>query len=119
MPETATWWRSVVCLAPFIYPTSAGPFECRAAPSPGPTWGHISAFSPVRPCSSGGDPLGLEKSLSLLKLRLLTTWSPTHAFLPTVTLFRRICRSRGGFLSTISPAGNIGAQLSELDTLRT
>jgi hypothetical protein len=20
MPETATWWRSVVCFAPFIYP---------------------------------------------------------------------------------------------------
>ena len=48
MPETATGWRSVVCLAPFIYPTSAGSLQ-PAAPSPRPPRGHIPAFVAAAP----------------------------------------------------------------------
>ena len=68
MPETATGWRSVVCLAPFIYPTSAGLRSLRPHPQ-GPR-GAIFLPSSQPPLSLGGIPQRLEKSLSPLKLRL-------------------------------------------------
>src|SRR6187397_2035864 len=69
MPETATGWRSVVCLAPFIYPTSADLRSLRPHPQ-GPR-GVIFLPSSQPPLNLGGIPQRLEKSLSPLKLRLL------------------------------------------------
>src|SRR6476660_876212 len=68
MPETATGWRSVVCLAPFIYPTSAGSRSLRPHPQ-GPCRA-IFLPSSQPPLSLGGIPQRLEMSLSPLKLRL-------------------------------------------------
>ena len=68
MPETATGWRSVVCLAPFIYPTSAG--LCSLRPHPQSPLGAIFLPSSQSPLILGGIPQRLEKSLSPLKLRL-------------------------------------------------
>ena len=71
MPEMATWWRSVVCLAPFIYPTSAG--HCsRAAPIPKALAGPHFCLSSEAAVKPGRHPHQAEKSLSRLKLRRLT-----------------------------------------------
>src|SRR5262245_39038333 len=70
MPETATGWRSVVCLAPFIYPTSAGSLPS-LRPHPRGPQGAIFLPSSQPSLNFAGIPQRLKKSLSPLKLRLL------------------------------------------------
>src|SRR6185437_8908850 len=92
MPETAMWSRNVVCLAPFIVPVYAGSQAVR--PIPTPMRGHILAFKSAATCGLEDAPKD-RKSLLCLKLRPLAGPSPTHVFLPTVTLFCRICVANG------------------------
>src|SRR5262245_59829008 len=70
MPETATGWRSVVCLAPFIYPTSAGSLPSLRPRPQGPQ-GAIFLPSSQPSLDFAGIPQRLETSRSPLKLRLL------------------------------------------------
>ena len=85
-PEMAIWSRRVVCLAPFIDLVSASSQASRAVPSQAPTEPYFG-LQIGTPEGTGGNPQGLKKSLS--PLRPYRRLSPTHAFLPTVTLFCR------------------------------
>ena len=98
MPETATWWRSVVCLAPFIDQLPPA-HRSAARPHPQAPRGHIFAFSRSRPLSRGGHPQGTEKSLSLLKLRLKRQafsnsrfLTDCYSFLPQLPTSPRPCQ---------------------------
>ena len=58
-PETAMWSRSVVCLAPFIEPVSAGSLANRAVPSLAPTRAYFCLHSATNR-EVGRQPPGLK-----------------------------------------------------------
>ena len=95
-PETATWSRNVVCLAPFIEPVYAGSQASRAS-HPRPRRSHILAFKATARPNPEGYPQGPKSPFQRLKLRPYPRLSPTHVFLPTVTLFCRNCRANGRY----------------------
>ena len=93
MPARAVWSRSVVCLAPFINPFPRACTQAARPPTRAPAGPHFGLQLSDYPKLRKAAPRD-RKSLSRLQLRPRPPSSPTHHFLPTVTLFCRNCRAK-------------------------